>query len=256
MSRKQGRVLSRDAQDEFSGSGIRSLRGNQSNTFHMSRGGGTKDCDKKVKNSLGHPPAGGDAGHDDALRSRGGHSLESPLPKLLKELLLFQLVDAAGAALRSQGRRGAKLERTWGLHLCCSGAVQVLNQNTHIKKNAQQVLLRRLLVSQQRVNVSARLSALGSCSGSVGRGTKADPSPTGVWVLFSQMREGGVGEIVFLSPPLLFCHICCLFGTGEFFFWGWGGGGNGSAPFSGVRSRRQFHTGAGITHKRQGMVQS
>lgn len=69
---------------------------------------------------VGHSPAGGDARHDDALRPRGGHSLESPLPKLLKEQLLLQLLEAAGAALRSRGRRGAtgaELERTRRLHL-------------------------------------------------------------------------------------------------------------------------------------------
>ncbi len=33
--------------------------------------------------------------------------------------------------------------------------------------------------------------------------------------MFSQMREGGVGEIVFLSLSLrLFCHICCFFWDG------------------------------------------
>lgn len=47
-----------------------------------------------------------------------------------------------------------------------------------------------------------------------GETDKSWPSPAGGWVLFSQMREGGVGEIVFLSPPLLFCHICCFLGTG------------------------------------------
>lgn len=57
------------------------------------------DCNCKVENSLSHPPAGGDAGHDDALGSRGCHSLESPFPKLLKKLLLFQLLEASGTAL-------------------------------------------------------------------------------------------------------------------------------------------------------------
>lgn len=57
-------------------------------------------------NSLSHPPAGGDARHNHALWSRGGHSLESPFPKLLKEQLLFQL-EAGTAARGSRGGRGA-----------------------------------------------------------------------------------------------------------------------------------------------------
>lgn len=57
------------------------------------------DYNDKVEHSLSHPPAGRDAGHDDALRSWGGHSLESALPKLLKELLLLQLLEDRCAAL-------------------------------------------------------------------------------------------------------------------------------------------------------------
>lgn len=77
-----------------------------------------KMCERRG-NSPDHPPASGDAGHDDALRSRRGDRLESAPPKLLKELLLLQLIEAAGAALRPQGRRGAtgaELERARGLH--------------------------------------------------------------------------------------------------------------------------------------------
>lgn len=92
--------------------------------------------------------------------------------------------------------------------------------------------------------MSARLSAP-LLSGGVARGTKADPLPTGGWVLFSQMREGGVGEIVFLSPPLLSLSHLLLsemgFGSGlrsSFFF----------TPF--LCSRWQLHTERAITHRR------
>lgn len=81
------------------------------------RGGG-------AGNSPAQPLAGGDAGHDDALGSRGGHSLERPLPKLLKEQLLLQL--------RPQRQRGAavgKLERTRGLHLRSPKPLGVLTRS-------------------------------------------------------------------------------------------------------------------------------
>jgi len=151
------------------------------------------NCDEKVENLLGHPPVCGDAGHNDALRSRGGHSLESPPPKLLKELLFLQLLEAGSDALRSKrwrGATGAELERTRGLHLWClslrtknnivytlmetlgpagcSGAVQVLNEIFPSTVTA----LRDPLLSKQRVNVSARLSAPRSSMGAWGEGQK------------------------------------------------------------------------------------
>lgn len=54
MSRKQGYILFWDAHDEFSGSAIRSLRNNQSNstanTFHM--GGKQKTATRKLRTHL------------------------------------------------------------------------------------------------------------------------------------------------------------------------------------------------------------
>lgn len=62
-----------------------------------------------LKNLPHHPPTGGNARHDNTLWSWGGHSLESPLPKLLKELLLSQMQQTAagggGVFFCSQGSR-------------------------------------------------------------------------------------------------------------------------------------------------------
>lgn len=114
-------------------------------------------------NSPAQPLAGGDAGHDDALGSRGGHSLERPLPKLLKEQLLLQL--------RPQRQRGAavgKLERTRGLHLRTRNLWGILRAHGGARTSwppawscpgteARPPLL-RVLCSQWRVSVAARLS--------------------------------------------------------------------------------------------------
>lgn len=51
------------------------------------------------------PPAGGDAGHNDALWSRCGHSLECPLPELLKQELLLQLLHIPEAAVAAAALR-------------------------------------------------------------------------------------------------------------------------------------------------------
>lgn len=61
-----------------------------------------------------------------------------------------------------------------------------------------------------------RVCLLSALEGERGDTHKSWPSPAGGWVLFPQMREGGVGEIVFLPffPPLLSRHICCFLGTG------------------------------------------
>lgn len=80
--------------------------------------------------SPGYPPAvGGDAGHNDTLRPRGGHSLEGPLPELLEELLLpqlFVLEPGHGAALRPGG---ARLEGELDLRLHLHLWFEVSNQN-------------------------------------------------------------------------------------------------------------------------------
>lgn len=81
----------------------------------------TKYITKWRENSLDHPLPGGDAGHDDAPGSRGGHSLEGSPPELLKELLLLPLLKAGYGALLPRGGRGAtgaQLEGTGGLHRC------------------------------------------------------------------------------------------------------------------------------------------
>lgn len=132
-------------------------------TFHNA-----KACLKKRRGGAGNSPAqplaGGDAGHDDALGSRGGHSLERPLPKLLKEQLLLQL--------RPQRQRGAavgKLKRTRGLHL----RTRNLGVLTRAWRSAHEpawscpgtearLLALRVLCSQRRASVAARLSTPGS----------------------------------------------------------------------------------------------
>lgn len=119
---------------------------------------------KAVGNSPAHPLAGGDAGHDDALGSWGGHSLESPLPKLLKEQLLLQLRPQ-----RQRGAAGGKLERTRGLHLRTQN-LEVLTRTWRSSLTSRlplrscpgteaRPLLLRVVCSRWRVSVTARLSA-------------------------------------------------------------------------------------------------
>lgn len=214
--------------------------------------------------SLSHSPTGGDASHDDTLWSWGGHSLESPFPKLLKELLLFQL-EGGSASLRSQGQRGAtgtKLEWTWGLHFCFfapnwitfSHSPDSLPSLSYKRARTRYWLLLRNCPSTESNRAecsrcfapSSLLTAAGQCvsasvcssllSGSVQRRTKADPLllETG----YCSPRWGGVREIVFLSPPLLFCHICCSLG--------WGLGRVWKPERSFFSPFRQLHTKLGI----------
>lgn len=69
---------------------------------HLQKGAAPKP---RVPHPLpGQRFAGGDAGHDDALRSRCGHGFEGPSPELLEELLLALLHAGHGPGAARRGR--------------------------------------------------------------------------------------------------------------------------------------------------------